>query len=348
MVVDQHILGAYAKLPETNFGEALILHMLYLLGRPAVPMFIAITGFTLFYTSQNHFNIKDFYIKRLKTIVVPYLFWSLASIIIFKEYDKLKNLLPILVTGTASYHLWYMGMSIRLYLIFPIIFAMAAWIKRKSSTAKILIFIAFCVFYRVIFVDKEYLVNHISMFFFGSNSLLERRFIEYDPIFWSIYFVCGAIVFFKYDTFKRIVTKYAKVIVAAYIPIALYMYYAQVCSILPQYFPRITAEPVLYTFFMLLTSIIIYIICLRLSSSTSRFGGYTTKLGVLSFGAYLVHVIVLQRIAPIIWGILPINSHLILGILIFIATSAISFGICYLISWLPLSRYIIGVRQNSK
>lgn len=348
MVVDQHILGAYAKLRETRFGDALILHFLYLVGRPAVPMFIAITGFTLFYANYNRFEIKSYYTKRLKTIAAPYLFWSLASIIIFHEFDKLKNLLPILATGTASYHLWYMGMSIRLYILFPIILALTPWILRKSKAEKSLMLITFCIFYWMIFREKDFLSSSLSAFFFGSSSGFSKIFIDYDPIFWSIYLVCGAIVFFRYEAFKTVVLKYSKLIFISYIPLLSYMYYTQICSLMPEYFPRIAYEHGLYTLFMLYTSVIMYIAALKLSSSRSLLKIYMPRLGMLSFGAYLVHVIVLQQVANTIRWIVPTSSYLILGLLIFTLTSIISFGICYLIAYLPFSKYIIGTGPNQK
>lgn len=346
MVVDQHILGAYAKLPETGFADSLILHFLYLIGRPAVPMFVAITGFTLFYANYGRFNIRDFYMKRLKTIVVPYLFWSLASILIFQQFDELRNILPILATGTASYHLWYMGMLIRLYILFPVVLVLAAWILRRNNATKNLIFIMFCIFYFTMLKNLDYVTNSLSMFFFGSTTFFAKRFIGYDPIFWSIYFVCGAIAFFRYHDFKITVMKYSKLIVITYIPLMLYMYYTQLCSILPPYFQRITYEHALYILFMLQTTVIIYIASVKLSNRTSRLRSYVSRLGMLSFGAYLVHVIVLQGVANIVRWAIPISSYLVLGILIFIVTSVISFGICYLIALLPFSKYIIGVGIN--
>lgn len=348
MVVDQHILGAYAKLPETKLGDALILHFLYLVGRPAVPMFIAITGFTLFYANYDCFKLKSYYEKRLKTIAVPYLFWSLASIIIFQEFDKLRNLLPILATGTASYHLWYMGMSIRLYILFPVILALTPWILRKSKAQKSLMFIAFCIFYWVIFKEKNFLSSSLAAFFFGSSSGFPKIFIEYDPIFWSIYFVCGAIVFFRYEAFKAIALKYSKLILISYIPLLSYMYYTQISSLLPEHFPRIAYEHGLYTLFMLHTSVIMYIAALKLGSSGSPLKRYMSRLGMLSFGAYLVHVIVLQQVANTVRWIIPTSSYLISGLLIFILTSVISFGICYLIAYLPFSKYIIGIGSNRR
>ena len=252
MVADQHILGAYAQRPEASFADSMVLHFLYLLGRPAVPMFVAITGFTLFYANYGRLDIKEFYKKRLAHIVIPYLFWSFASIVIFQKYNLLKDIMLVIATGNASYHLWYMAMSIRIYLWFPIILAILSKIVRKNSTMKNLMLILFFIAYWVILKENNYLTDKIAAIFFGTPSLLEKRLIQYSPLFWSIYFVCGVVACVKYEYFKEIVLKHSRKIVVAYIPLVIYMYYTQICNKLPKYFPRISYDHLLYILYMML------------------------------------------------------------------------------------------------
>lgn len=346
MVVDQHILGGYAQSIEASFGDSMILHFLYLLGRPAVPMFIAITGFTLFHVNYQKNNIKEFYTKRISTIVVPYLFWSIVSILIFKRYDMFQDLLPVLMTGTASYHLWYMGMSIRLYMWFPMVLPLISWIVKKNSTVKKAVFALFCILFWILFKEKVYLVNKLAIILFDAPSLLEKRFIEYSPVFWSIYFICGIVVFLKYERFKAFVLKHSRTIILTYLPLIFYMYYTQVCDILPDQFPRIPNEHALYILYMLYTTTLVYIISAKVSKLIERYKKYILELGELSYGAYLIHVIVLQYIAPIVRNLMPAESLLVSGIIIFIVVSILSFAICNIILFVPLSRYIIGVKTK--
>lgn len=348
MVVDQHILGGYAQRIETSFADSMFLHFLHLLGRPAVPMFVAITGFTLFYTNYNNINIKEFYRKKLVAIAIPYLFWSFASIIIFKEYSMLKDIIPVLLTGYASYHLWYMGMTIRMYIWFPIVLAMVSWIIKKKVVVQRLLFALFCIVYWLIFKEKDSLTNGLAAFFFGTPSFLEERFIGYSPIFWSIYIICGIVVCLKYERFKGAVIKHSKMIVATYVPLVIYMYYTQVCNSLPENFPRINYEHALYILYMLQTTVVVYIISLNINKKAGKLKSTILNLGALSYGAYLVHVIVLQYAAPIFRRWVPIESYLISGIAIFTITSILSFAISYVIRLTPLSKYIIGVKSISK
>jgi surface polysaccharide O-acyltransferase-like enzyme len=56
-----------------------------ILGRVAVPLFFFFSGF-LFFLNVNTFNIKNIKNKlesRVKTLLVPYLFWTMLIVIIF-------------------------------------------------------------------------------------------------------------------------------------------------------------------------------------------------------------------------------------------------------------------------
>jgi peptidoglycan/LPS O-acetylase OafA/YrhL len=279
---------------------------------------------------------------------MPYLFWSFATIVIFQKYNLLKDIILVIATGNASYHLWYMAMSIRIYLWFPIISEVASKALKKSRITQKTMFLLFFIAYWAILKEQHYVTEGLAVFFFGTPSLLEKRLIQYSPIFWSIYFVCGVVVCLKYENFKELVLKHSRKIVFAYIPLVIYMYYMQVCNILPGYFPRIAYDHLLYILYMLLTAVIIYIASVKISRKAERFRKGIRELGSLSYGAYLIHVIVLQLVAPILRRGITTGSYLVSGIIIFIATFILSFALCYIIRFLPLSEYIIGVKRRSQ
>lgn len=97
---------------------------------------------------------------------------------------------------------------------------------------------------------------------------------------------------------------------------------------------------------MLQTTVVVYIISLNFSKKTGKIKRTILDLGALSYGAYLIHVIVLQHATPIFRRWVPIESYLISGI--FIITSILSFAISYLIRLMTLAEYIIGVKSITK
>ena len=102
----------------------------------ATPLFTCLTGVALLYTYYDKFDIKTFYIKKLKFLVLPFVFWS-VFIIIFKNKPIDKNILLTIFTGNAQYHLWYMGMILRIYLYFPIILIFFKFINKQKIYIKI-------------------------------------------------------------------------------------------------------------------------------------------------------------------------------------------------------------------
>lgn len=95
-VVTQHIIGGYSYIEKVPKNERLILKMLYIVAKPAVPIFLTISAISLFYVYYDNFHWKKYYIKRVKYILFM-LFTILAVYILalylanFKKlYNKLK------------------------------------------------------------------------------------------------------------------------------------------------------------------------------------------------------------------------------------------------------------------
>ncbi len=94
--------------------------------RFVVPCFVFASGLILMviYKEQKISYFK-FQLKRLKSIVIPYLFWalfcyrgSIKAMILGLPY---QDLVEGILWGYAGYHLYYIVIIIQLYLLFPLI-----------------------------------------------------------------------------------------------------------------------------------------------------------------------------------------------------------------------------------
>ena len=95
----------------------------------AVPLFLFISSIVLSYKfSQERIYLKQFYVKRIKSAVIPYILWSvfyIFSVKIFYGYGNLlswRNWIKWLITGTAFYHLYFLLIIVQLYLAIPLLF----------------------------------------------------------------------------------------------------------------------------------------------------------------------------------------------------------------------------------
>lgn len=68
----------------------------------------------------------------------------------------------------------------------------------------------------------------------------------------------------------------------------------------------------------------------------------------LSFGMYLVHIFVMRTLLYKWSFIQDFNDYYIQTFVVVVLTCIGSFGICYIISKLPLSQYIIGYTVHKK
>lgn len=126
-------------------------------GKLGTPTFIFLSSFILFYTYYHRKLtvdlFKKFYKKRMLYILVPYLVFSIFYFAIssylnttvgvpFISSEALPNFLIAFFTGDAFFHLYFVFVSVQLYLMFPFIlylFQRFAVIRRFAIPIGILI-----------------------------------------------------------------------------------------------------------------------------------------------------------------------------------------------------------------
>lgn len=126
-------------------------------GKLGTPTFIFLSSFILFYTYYHRELtldlFKKFYKKRMLFILVPYLVFSILYFCIasylnttvgvpFVASEALPNFLTAFFTGDAFFHLYFVFVSVQLYLMFPFIlylFQRFAFVRRFAIPLGIII-----------------------------------------------------------------------------------------------------------------------------------------------------------------------------------------------------------------
>ncbi len=88
--------------------------------RFAVPLFFIISGFLLEINVSEKFDYLTYYKKRFTRILLPYLFWSLIYYL-FVYNQSQENFLTVILTGNASYQLYFIPTLCVFYLFFPLL-----------------------------------------------------------------------------------------------------------------------------------------------------------------------------------------------------------------------------------
>lgn len=104
--------------------------------RFSVPIFFFISAFGLFYNLdlKAPFSYQDFLKRRFKTVLVPYLVWSIFylahdGILYGVGFPDPLHLLTILFFGNAKYQLYFLVILLWFYLLMPL----WIWIVRRSG-----------------------------------------------------------------------------------------------------------------------------------------------------------------------------------------------------------------------
>lgn len=181
----------------------------------AVPLFFLLSGYLQeFYPKEYNILIK----KRFKSLVIPYLFWNVLTIIIYFviEYFIIHNtevhFISFFLKGLSgigmpegkpyAYQLWFLRDLIILVIFVPVLKSI-----QKLFSFELLIF-SFVVLY---FDIDLCIISNSSLFFFSLGMYLGKNkvnlFKEIDKINFVIYLIgliiISLFVFYKYDNLKN-------------------------------------------------------------------------------------------------------------------------------------------------
>jgi surface polysaccharide O-acyltransferase-like enzyme len=139
---------------------------------------VMISGFLLLDPSKNE-SMSTFYKKRASRILAPLLFWS----IFYSAWGEIRDILhqqPVspslliehLLVGKPHYHLWYLYMTLGLYIFTPYLRNLLRSVTDREAWI-------FCILLLLLSV-----LNTIAKhFYFGIDSLFTNMFLSYLGIF---------------------------------------------------------------------------------------------------------------------------------------------------------------------
>jgi len=350
-VVAQHLFGGFAWRAEVGTIQSLILSLIYVIAKPAVPIFLVLVGLTLFlYTKDQKPRFIEFYKKKFKNIMIPYILWSILIIIFNGDFQKFSNIIGILMTGSASYHLWYMGVLIRVFLFFPLMWFIFNYGYSRDKTTRNILFALFVVVSWYFIKNEGVITTNIANFLFNNPSELKKKFVSISPIFWSLYLVIGMRVAYEYDDFKAFIEKRKWQLLGAYPFLLAYNYYDEIKDKIGIQESDLVQSMISYSHsvlsiaFMVLSILVFYIISKGIYDKLPRLYSVLRHIAKYSYVGYLIHTCVLSLAAmPILtYGMpysLPLDSA------IYFVTIFFSIEIPHMLGYLPYSYLLTGAPQ---
>lgn len=291
--------------------------------RFSVPLFVALSGYTLAISDQKrHLAPYDFYLRRTFRII-PYYLAAAAVIYVYlssiSPWSQIKNPYPfwqIILFGRADYHLYFIPMIIQLYLIFPLI------IKTFNKWPKATIGTSFAV-QSLIFVMTDLSAKKLITLPFRWGD--QQQYLI--ALTWIFYFVLGISLtkIGQVSAQKLKLTKaFAVLLAIGGLGLTLFESFRTLAAhqgLLEA--TRFTRFPVMvFATGIILVSVFFAKYLLRIPKFTAKF---LAKVGLISFSIYLLHTIAIRMV------ILNIDVYPISSFLVFVTASLTA---SFILAWI--------------
>ncbi|MBP2000583.1 surface polysaccharide O-acyltransferase-like enzyme [Paenibacillus shirakamiensis] len=305
-VVFQHTMAHYGADPAIRLGDGVLLALLVLLSKFAVPVFIFITGVLMFYNYQDEMKYGKFYAKRAKDIGVPFLLWSIFYITLNHAWEgnNLQGILSnleMIITGKSSYHLWYVFMIIQFYLLFPLFRKLVLSVfKRLSARWRTVAVIGSGIAYTALLPFIFTIMPGFERANIPGITALFTIYADRNALYYLFYFVLGAAAGLHIEHWRNVV-KQTQFLYGTVFTVYLGWFLYHIVEgfqtgdgIVIQFEGLALLRPAMAIF--LTSSILVYYrLAMYLSTVEDRFWvRCISGMGMLSYGAYLMHAGVLR------------------------------------------------------
>ncbi|MMZ50532.1 putative poly-beta-1,6-N-acetyl-D-glucosamine export protein [compost metagenome] len=311
--------------------------------RYAVPLFIILSGFLLYYADRKKGTVHygQFMRKRLTKIFIPYVIWTIVYTL-FKMREEIADrgaealpdvggaLLSFLFDGSAFVHLYFLIIMFQLYLLYPVL---RLWMKHRANQALFVSF--FCTFLTQTWVY----IHDITKW--GVQIPQVTRFL---PV-WLFFFVLGMYTARHKEGWEAWLRRNGLLVAVCWlVSIVLLLVDSRITE---TYGASIKPTVVLYT---VTSYFLFYYICMGRRRWQKQGEGFVQWLSTQSFLVFLLHPLILTvlRILPREYGDDAIWDGLTGMLGLFAATTGVTLLLTYIISFTPLAAILGGVRAGRK
>lgn len=292
------------------------------LARAGVPLFVMVSG-ALMLNEEKKISVGKVFSKYILNVALLFVLWSFiymipttAKAIIEGKTITVSYIVDQMVSG--AFHMWYLIMIIGLYLIIPVL---KLFVKKENSDkiAYIILISAVFVFFPILLKCLSDL-NNVFYVLYEQLARFEYKFIGVFPM----YFITGWYVYYVGVKHKKTIYLLALISVLTIIILV-----------------QATGN---YNYAYSNSNILVYLYSLGIFTFINDICGnkvsskIVEKLSNLTFGVYILHIIVLE-IVDLFFD----NAHITLFTIItrFSLVTAMSFAGSYIMSKIPGLRKLV-------
>jgi len=357
-IVLQHSIGQFVYRKDISLLDAYTLAAVYHFIKFGVPAFVLLTGAALVYNHYGTLNYAKFIRKRSIDILIPYFLWTAIyyaymfpgqsiNVAWFKEVGQQ------IIAPTLGYHFWFIIMIFQFYLLFPLFLKGLTWaIKRRDQhvgrTLNSFLVLTGLGYLLLMWVSYKYLPNHASSYPSFMQVLITNR--NSNFLFYSFYFIFGTVLAIELDHWRKIIKRSFRwnmiLFLVTYGWAGYELFIGSGYNLPINLNWSTTLKP---SMFILVFSelVALYMIGMKVAIKTNQIQALTSWIGRYSYGAYLIHALLLGALVKYIDGYLlmypVLNRHYVLVTFVaFLIVSIASTLTCFMLSKIPFGRYLTG------
>lgn len=354
-VVLQHSIAHYSVAAGVTEGDGILMVILLMASKFAVPAFIFITGMVLFYNDSGQLQYGNFVKRRISDIYIPFAVWTIIHVAIdgrlqLGSVEGWTELGKMLITGKASSHLWYIIMLFQFYLLYPLYRSIILGISSRLTHRVNVILL---VVTGVLFIVMTAYITDIGRWIGGLNipvlSDLFTTYADRNALNFSFYFILGAAAGMNPEMWSKWIQRAR--------PLYWTVFSFLFGVLLIQGINEIRlAEGTRITFYslsllrpwmalFLISSILTMYdlagwICRRAGRSVNA---VLSSLGLYSFGAYLMHLLTMRISYLVDESLLVSMPSLVRIISSWIISIALAYMGARLFALMPFGKWLAGV-----
>jgi surface polysaccharide O-acyltransferase-like enzyme len=306
-----------AKFNLSGFPTSIFLNQI---GRFAVPLFLMISGFVLELNSGQKIDYIYYFKRRFSRVALPFIFWSLIYYF-FVYTNNSDNIIKVLLTGNASYQLYFIPTLCIFYLAFPLIHKIYKVISNKWVMI-------------ILFISQMYLLY--NDYFIGEYKFVDPVRITFLSFF---FFIIGMVASHHKDEINTFVHKWKLLLIPGVAVSGVYVFWEGFSGYLKTgnylaYYSTWRPSTLIY-------AVLFGLVFFHLFEKTKLQFSLIKKLSGLSLFVFFVHVIVLEGSWSLfgknLFSLLSGNvfGRLIFDPLFFGIVASVSFIIAFVVHKIP-------------
>lgn len=328
-VIGIHIGSQYLMNPTPNIH---LVALFEIFTRFSVPIFFFVSAFGLFWQRNldETIDYRSFYLRRAKSVLIPYIFWSFFYIfhytVLYRSTMLLhvREIIKYLIFGFGSYQLYFMVILMWFYILMPLWISIVKRLTIRSLAVLLIVQIAFD--YWSCYILKP------SLFSNPYISYLVAQRLNYWVMHYFFIFLTGAYCAVHWNDFKAFIDSNLRPLLLFFLITAggllgHYYYLVKCAGYRPEWAINVAQQlspvGILYT----LASSLFFFSLFRSSSLPAFLSRLLGICGYHSYFAYLFHPVMITYVGFVVAGLGHVHTApVIICYYIAVATGSVLVG----------------------